>query len=148
MFTNDEDEDIPFPEDEPPSPENRLRGIINGYWRNHEGLNALFLISQRGEFVRIRTPFLYLDGDVVDVFAKENLSGPQVTWTLTDLGESIGNSPPAPHDQIIKDICLTHGVVFENGQLTVLCNQDTLSRCIISLGQAMILLNLASVLEP
>jgi len=137
MFTNDEDqEDVVLTVGGTPgcSPEARLRGIVTGYWRDHEGLNALFLISQHGEFVRIRTPFLYPDGDVIDVFAKEN-SEDIFQWTLTDLGETIGKYA-RPN---ILDICLVHGVTLHNGQLTIRGNQETLSRCIMSLGQAMML---------
>lgn len=143
MFTNEEDEDIPFPEDEPPSPEARLRGIVTGYWRDHEGLNALFLISQHGEFVRIRTPFLYPDGGVIDIFAKENLRDIENPWTLTDLGETIGQYT---WTSFVPKICEMHGINLHNGQLMIRCNQDNLARCVMSLGQTMALVAVQSMM--
>ena len=148
MFANDEDED---PEDvvltvggtPGYSPEARLRGIVTGYWRDHEGLNALFLISQRGEFVRIRTPFLYPDGGVIDIFAKENLRDIENPWTLTDLGETIGKYT---WTSFVPKICEMHGINLHNGQLMIRCNQDNLARCVMSLGQAMALVAVQSMM--
>jgi hypothetical protein len=35
-----------------------------------EQLPLLFVCEERGEYVRIRTPYLYPDGDIIDLFCK------------------------------------------------------------------------------
>ncbi len=108
-----------------------------------QGLGAMFLTSRRGEFVRVRTPFWYPDGGVVDLFAKEH----QGTWTLTDLGEALGwlrmqsiSSRRSPKQQkLIEDVCLTHGVELFKGQLMVRCDASSrIAECVVRLGQAMV----------
>jgi hypothetical protein len=85
-------------------------------------LGGLFQCEQINEYIRIRTPFLYPDGDVIDIFAKE-IRG---VTTLTDLGESLRwlrNQSPSPKRtskqfKFIEDICLTHGLENYRGMLT------------------------------
>ncbi len=36
-----------------------------------EQLPLLFVCEERGEYVRIRTPYLYPDGDIIDLFCKK-----------------------------------------------------------------------------
>ena len=45
-------------------------------------IGELFTCSSVNEYTRIRTPFLYPDGDVIDVYLKEKAG----VVTLTDLG--------------------------------------------------------------
>ena len=103
---------------------------------------ALFSTAQRGEFIRIRTPFLYPDGGVIDIFAKENLRDLEKEWILTDLGETVGqlgfeaNATPL---ETIKNICSSYGIEFENRQLIIRCNCYNISKCILNLCQAMML---------
>ena len=47
-------------------------------------LGSLFICSQHGEYQRIRTPYLYPDGDNIDLFCKVQAG----TVTVTDLGET------------------------------------------------------------
>ena len=48
-------------------------------------MGELFQCAEVGRFVRIRTPFLYPDGDYIDLFLEANAED----VTLTDLGETI-----------------------------------------------------------
>jgi hypothetical protein len=50
------------------------------------GLGSLFCVATHRDLIRIRTPFWYPDGGVVDLFLKEH----DGRFTLTDLGEALG----------------------------------------------------------
>jgi hypothetical protein len=86
-------------------------------------LGALYSCSQQERYVRLRTPFLYPDGDVIDVYYVDQ----QGAATLTDLGEtvrwlrmqsvSVRRSPK--QQQLIQDICLNHGVEFFKGMISL-----------------------------
>ena len=73
--------------------------------------------------VRIRTPLLYPDGGVVDIFVVERGGA----YTLTDLGETLGwlrmqtvNPRRTPRQQrLIDDVCRTLGVELSRGQLVL-----------------------------
>ncbi len=90
-----------------------------------EGLGALFDCSMQGDYHRIRTPYLYPDGDVIDVFWK--VEGDAVR--VTDLAETTGwlsmqsASPRRSKSQtsLIEDACLTHGIEFHRGMLQARC---------------------------
>lgn len=92
------------------------------------GLSGLFVCSQQGEYQRIRTPYLYPDGDNIDVFCK-----PQGDLTLvTDLGETsrwlrmqtVSPRRSPKQRALIEDACLTHGVEFYKGMLLARCRAD------------------------
>ncbi|MGH7928243.1 MAG: DUF1828 domain-containing protein, partial [Candidatus Binatia bacterium] len=51
-----------------------------------EKIGELFTCSEVNGYVRIRTPYLYPDGDVIDLFFSEKNG----SYTLTDLGETLG----------------------------------------------------------
>lgn len=84
-------------------------------------LGALFSCSEQAPYTRIRTPFLYPDGDVIDVFAKPS----DGSITFTDLGESLrwlrmqtASPKRSPRQrQLIEDACLTHDVELFKGML-------------------------------
>ena len=73
------------------------------------------------EGVRVRTPMLYPDGGVVDIFVLERGGA----YTLTDFGETLGwlrmqtISPRRTRRQrrLIDDVCQTLGVELSRGQL-------------------------------
>ena len=75
-----------------------------------------------GGFVRVRTPFLYPDGDIIDVFAKRT---GDVTM-VTDLGETlrwlrtqnVSGRRSQKQRQILADVCLNHNVELYRGMLT------------------------------
>ena len=86
-----------------------------------QGLGALFTCSEVNGYTRIRTPFLYPDGDVIDLFVKEQNG----CVTITDLGEtlrwlraqSISPRRSPKQNKLIEDVCLNHGLEFFRGML-------------------------------
>ena len=103
----------------------RVMGDIN--WLEDEdhmlnqNLGPLFTYSQVNDYTRIRTPFLYPDGDVIDLFVKEQNGN----TTITDLGEtlrwlraqSISPRRSPKQNKLIEDVCLNHGLEFFRGML-------------------------------
>lgn len=108
-----------------------------------EGIGPMFQVAPRGELTRVRTPFWYPDGGVVDVFVKEH----DGSFTLTDLGESLGwlrmqslATKRSPKQQrLVEDICMTHGVELFKGQLQSRCSDPAeLPAAVVRLGQAVV----------
>jgi len=105
------------------------------------GLGQLFTCSRHGEYQRIRTPYLYPDGDNIDVFCK-----PQGDIVLvSDLGDTTRwlrmqtVSPKRSPKQraLIEDACLTHGVEFYRGVLLARCRPgDQLAAVVFRVAQA------------
>lgn len=102
-------------------------------------IGELFSCSPFGEYVRIRTPFMYPDGDVIDLFLQQDKA------TLSDLGEtvrwlrmqSLSERRSPKQRQLIEDVCLTHGVEFFRGVLMVRVRQpEDLAAAITRLGLA------------
>lgn len=89
-----------------------------------ESMGELFDCAPLGEYTRIRTPYLYPDGDVIDLFLSQVDGSPS---TLTDLGETLGwlrtqtvsGRKSDRQRRLIEDVCLTHGVELYRGMLTV-----------------------------
>ena len=90
-------------------------------------LPALFdcAVTRRGA-VRVRTPFMYPDGGIVDVFAEDRGSG----CLLSDYGEALGwlrmqyfSDKLTTHQRsVVRDVCVTLGVDFVDGELTLACD--------------------------
>ena len=86
-----------------------------------EEIGALFTCSRHGDFIRIRTPYLYPDGDYIDLFHRRDGD----TTTVTDLAETTGwlwaqsSSPRRSRKQmqLVEDTCVTHGVELYRGML-------------------------------
>ncbi len=104
-------------------------------------IGEMFLCTPHDRYVRIRTPYLYPDGDVIDLFYREDNG----RVTITDLGEtlrwfrlqttSLRRSPK--QRQIIEDVCLNHGVELFRGMLVVrVRTQDEVAAGITRLAQA------------
>ena len=82
------------------------------------------------DYIRIRTPFLYPDGDVVDLYWRDNLDGHGAT--ITDLGESLrwlrmqstSGRRTVKQNQIIADVQMTHNVEFFKGMLLARAGSD------------------------
>ena len=108
-----------------------------------EQMGLLYSCLPVGEYIRIQTPFLYPDGDIIDIF----FQGEGNTGTLTDLGETmrwlrmqtITQRQTLKQQQLIADICLTHNVETYRGMLMVRVKQSEdfvdaitrLSQCIL-----------------
>lgn len=104
-------------------------------------VGELFVCTPHDKYTRIRTPYLYPDGDVIDLFLRDSNGN----LTLTDLGEtlrwfrmqttSMRRSPK--QSQIIEDICLNHGVELFKGMLVLRVNTpETLSQAVMKISQA------------
>ncbi len=89
-----------------------------------QGLPALFECAPAPrDAVRVRTPMMYPDGGIVDVF----VLGRGDSFTLTDFGETLGwlrmqtVSPKRTPNQrrLIEDVCDTLGLELHRGQLVL-----------------------------
>lgn len=106
-------------------------------------LGPLFAVQSKGDLLRVRTPFWYPDGGVVDLFVKVN----QDVATITDLGEALGwlrmqtlAARRSPKQQkLVTDVCTTMGVELFKGQLlTRVSDWDEFPRAIYRVGQAVV----------
>jgi len=88
------------------------------------------------EYQRIRTPCLYPDGDNIDLFCKPQ----DDVMLVSDLGETMrwwrmqtvsARRTPKQND-LIEDVCLTHGVTFYKGMLVARCRPDEEFAAVIS----------------
>ena len=103
-------------------------------------LGTLFVCSPHGQYVKVRTPFLYPDGDIVDLFVRDE--GSQVV--VSDLGESLrwlrnqtlAMKRPPKQRQLIEDIKLTNDVELIKGMLVVRARPDALADAVMRIGQA------------
>ena len=95
----------------------------------HAQIGALFTCEIREERLRVRTPYLYPDGDAIDLYFREQ----EGLISISDLGEttrwlhmqstSLRRSPK--QKALIEDICQTHGVEFYKGVLVARCRQES-----------------------
>jgi hypothetical protein len=104
-------------------------------------LGKLFNCEEVNGFTRIRTPYLYPDGDVIDLFYKVSQDRPLVT----DLGETkrwllsqtTSEFLSRKQEQAIQDILLTHSVEQYRGALVVRVGpRDDLASATTRLAQA------------
>ena len=93
------------------------------------------------EGVRVRTPLMYPDGGLVDVFVLEH--GGQ--YRVTDFGETLGwlrmqsvSARRSPRQRrMIEDTCQTLGVELHRGQLVLrLGTVDVIAEAVVRLAQA------------
>jgi hypothetical protein len=105
------------------------------------GLSALFVCTQQGKYLRIRTPYLYPDGDVIDLFCEQEGE----VLTISDLGETtrwlrmqtISPKRSAKQKALIEEVCLTHGVEFYRGMLMARCRTgESLAPVVLRVAQA------------
>jgi hypothetical protein len=104
-------------------------------------IGKLFTCSTVNGFIRIRTPYLYPDGDVIDLFLKEK----DGQYVLTDLGETLrwlymqARSPKRSERQeaFIQDTLLTYGIKQYRGMLMLqIQKEENLTSAITRLSQA------------
>lgn len=118
--------------------------MLNPCEQISQQIGELFVCSTLNGYVRIRTPYLYPDGDVIDLYLKQN-GGNGGEATISDLGETLRwlrmqtvaqRRSPKQH-QLIQDVCLTHGVELFRGMLTVRVQMpDELGKGFTRLAQA------------
>lgn len=105
------------------------------------GLGALFDCAEKGDILRVRTPFLYPDGDVIDLFCKQE----DDVLTVSDFGETsrwlrmqtVSARRSAKQQALILDICVNHGVEFYKGMLQARVRPgEDLSAVVIRVAQA------------
>lgn len=107
----------------------------------YRGLNSLFTYERHGEFERIRTPYLYPDGDIIDVFCK--LQDDVVI--VSDFGETtrwlrmqtVSPRRTPKQKALIQDTCQTHGVEFFKEMILARCRpEDQLAALVVRVAQA------------
>lgn len=107
-----------------------------------EQMGLLFICSPLNQHIRIQTPFLYPDGDIIDIFYKEE--GDVVT--LTDFGETmrwlrmqtVSLRKSSKQRQLIADICLNHNVELYRGMLMLrVRSTENLANSVMRLSQCM-----------
>lgn len=106
-----------------------------------ENMGGLFECLPVNGRIRIRTPYLYPDGDVIDVFLVDD----GFPTTLTDFGDTLGwlwtqtaaKDRTARQQRLIQDVVLTHGVELYRGMLTIrVQDSKSLAEAITRLSQA------------
>lgn len=106
-----------------------------------ENMGGLFECLPVNGRVRIRTPYLYPDGDVIDVFLVDD----GFPTTLTDFGDTLGwlwtqtaaKDRTARQQRLIQDVVLTHGVELYRGMLTIrVQDSKSLAEAVTRLSQA------------
>ena len=93
------------------------------------------------EGIRVRTPLMYPDGTIVDIFVLDRGG----SYTLTDFGETLGwlrmqsvTDRRTPNQlRLVNDVCQTLGVEIFRGQLVLReCTLYELSEAIVRIAQA------------
>jgi hypothetical protein len=105
-------------------------------------LPMLFAYQEENGRYKITTPYLYPDGDYIDLYLVETPTG----LYLTDLGETMGfladygislkESPK--RRKILDDVLLTHGVELFRGELRVALEENKVAWAVTRLSQAII----------
>jgi hypothetical protein len=97
--------------------------------------------TERGH-VRIRTPFYYPDGGIIDLFLVQRAGTPA---TVTDFGEalgwlrlqSVGGRRSPKQEKLVQDVCTTLGVELFKGQLVARVGQEEkLAETLLRVAQA------------
>ena len=102
-------------------------------------LGALFTYTEEEGYEQVGTPFLYPDGDTIDVF----LTFEGDSFLVADFGETMRwlytQSPSmrlSPKQTgLVADICLTHGVGFQKGVIETRCHPSELASAIVQVAQ-------------
>ncbi len=107
-------------------------------------LPPLFVCSPAPkEGVRVRTPLLYPDGGVVDVFVLEQAN----RYTVTDFGDALGwlglqsvsRRRSSKQEMLVKDVCATLRIELSQDQLVLrLVRRDQLGEAVLRVAQAVI----------
>lgn len=104
-------------------------------------MGDLFECEPVNQYVRIRTPFLYPDGDSVEIYLAEEDSN----LTLTDLGETLrwlwmqqaAERRTKRQDKLIQDVAVSSGVELYRGMLCIrLRDPKEMAQAVAILSQA------------
>jgi len=90
--------------------------------------------------MRVRTPFLYPDGGIIDLFVLERDGRIEVTDFGEALGwlrlQSAGGRLSPKQKRLIDDVCSTLGVELFRGQLVRRVQDGSVSRAVLDVAQA------------
>lgn len=112
----------------------------------HDEITDLFDCYEFREYIRIETPFLYPDGDIIDLFYK----GQNLSKKITDLGgaydwlklQSTTEKKTERQEEQIELICISYGVEFYKGEFFIDLDKGSekrsLTECIFDLSQAIV----------
>jgi hypothetical protein len=104
-------------------------------------IGALFECEPVNQYIRIRTPFLYPDGDSLDLYLAEQGS----TLTLTDLGDTlrwlwmqqVSERRTKKQEQLVQSVAASSGVELFKGMLALrVKDPNDLAQAVITLSQA------------
>lgn len=104
-------------------------------------LGQLFSCAPVDRYTRIRTPFLFPDGTLIDLFHADGLNGE----TVSDLGESLAwlrSQTPTQRRtkrqrRLVEDVCVTHNVELFKGSLVArVLDPDDLAATVTRVAQA------------
>ena len=114
-----------------------------------KNVGTLFVCSEFKDFIRITTPFIYPDGDVIDIFYRKIDRG----FILTDLGEtirwlesqSVNGMRNEKQKELIETICLTHNLNIKRDMFIAKFNSNAdaseIASSVLEIGQALIRLS-------
>ena len=101
---------------------------------------AMFRCSRAGERVQIRTPFVFPDGDLIDLYWRDTDAGPVVS----DLGDTYGwlfinggnDGLTAEQNRAYDEACQTYGVERRGGVLLARVSDGKVADAVVRLAQA------------
>ncbi len=108
-------------------------------------LGQQFAVTEQNGRFRVRTPYLYPDGEVIDIFCKPTENGDELI--VTDFAEttnwlsmhSLSQRRSYKQNYLIQDTCVTHGVEFYREMLLARCRSgDSLAETITKVAHASI----------
>ena len=114
-----------------------------------QDIGTLFICSEFKDFIKITTPFIYPDGDVIDIFYRKVNQG----FILTDLGEtirwiesqSVSGIRNEKQKELIETISLTHNLEVKRdmfiARIDKNANSIKLAASVLELGQALVRLS-------
>ena len=111
----------------------------------HAQLGALFECQPDGERVQIRTPFIFPDGDLVDLYWQKTTQG----QIVSDLGDTCGwlfvngayQELTAKQSQAYDEACSIYGVERRDGLLLAHITDGNLANAVARLAQAITMIS-------
>ena len=118
-----------------------------------KSIGQLFDCREEGEYIRIRTPYLYPDSDVIDLYCRDSGDLLEVTdlgetsrWLRTQTLRLRGSAKQAAP---IADICANHDVEWHRGVLHARVRSvDELGDAVLRVAQAAIQVSLLLEVTP